>query len=203
MNVYLWLARRLSFYLYPFISAGFIWPIYLYGINIAKVLSFPILYLLLLVPPPLGILDTVTLPMRYGISILTATILKFLHYPIIREGLLLFVGGKEIFMGQPCSGFRSLITLFSLALVYVYTIQTKLIKKLIFISLTIPFVLIGNLIRIIILCLVTYYFGEKAAQGFFHNFSGIIIFLIMIFGLLGLERLLDKFSQNNKTDEKI
>lgn len=165
---------------------------HLYGINIAKALSFPILYLLLLVPPPFGILDSITLPMRYGISIVTEVILRFFDYPISREGLLLTIGYHDIFMGQACSGFRSLITMFSLVLVYVYISKGGLAKKLILTSFIIPFALLGNLVRIITLCLITFYFGEEAGQGFFHNFSGIVIFVITISGLLGVELILDK-----------
>ncbi len=165
---------------------------HLYGMNIAKVLSFPILYLLLLVPPPFGILDSITLPMRYGISIVTEVILRFFDYPISREGLLLTIGYHDIFMGQACSGFRSLITMFSLVLVYVYISKGGLAKKLILTSFIIPFALLGNLVRIITLCLITFYFGDEAGQGFFHNFSGIVIFVITILGLLGVELILDK-----------
>ena len=75
---------------YLFISTLSIVPLlyglisYLYGMNAARVLSFPILYLLLLVPPPFGILDSITLPMRHGISVVTETILSLFNYPIKR-----------------------------------------------------------------------------------------------------------------------
>ncbi len=165
---------------------------FLYGTKMAKALSFPILYLMLLVPPPLGILDSITLPMRHGISVLTEKILFFLNYPISREGLLLKIGYNDIFMGAPCSGFRSLITMFSLVLVYVYISKGTLFKKLILTSLIIPMALFGNLIRVITLCLITFYFGEEAGQGFFHNFSGIVIFIITLSGLMGAESFLDR-----------
>jgi exosortase len=166
----------------------------LYGIDTLKLLSFPIAYLLLLVPPPMSIIDGITLPMRYGISNLTEKILGLLNYPITREGLLLNIGYNEIFMGQPCSGFRSLITLFSLGLIYVYISKTRLINKVILIFFVIPLALLGNLIRVITLCLITFYFGEEAGQGFFHNFSGIVMFIITILGLIGIETILDKIS---------
>jgi exosortase len=168
--------------------------IYLYGLNIAKVLSFPILYLLLLVPPPFGVLDSITLPMRYGVSAVTEIILRFFDYPITRKGLLLSIGYHDIFMGAPCSGFRSLITMFSLVLVYVYISRGSLIKKIILTSFIIPFALFGNLIRVITLCLITFYFGEEAGQGFFHYFGGIVIFVITLLGLLGVESILDRVS---------
>ena len=165
---------------------------FLYGKKVVSSITFPLLYLLMLVPPPLGIVDNITLPMRHLISNLTEVVLKFFHYPISREGLLLTIGTHEVFMGQPCSGFRSLVTMFALALVYIYLSKGKILKKLILLLSVVPLALLGNLIRIIILCLITYYFGEKVAQGFFHNFSGLVIFVIIILGLIGVETLLDR-----------
>jgi len=163
---------------------------YIYGLGIANVLAFPILYLLFVVPPPLGVLDSVTLPMRYGVSIAAEQVLVFFRYPILREGLLLSMGDKEIFLGQPCSGFRSLITMLALSLVYIHIIKARIRTKLILVFSVIPLALIGNLIRVIILCLITYYFGKEAGEGFFHSLSGAIIFIIILMGLLGLESLL-------------
>ncbi len=163
---------------------------YLYGMKMAKALAFPFLYLLLLVPPPMGIIDSVTFPMRYGISMATESILAFINYPISRNGLMLTIGYEDIFMGEPCSGFRSLITMFSLVLVYVYIIKGGLFKKFVLTSFIIPMAMLGNLVRVITLCLITFYFGEEAGQGFFHNFSGIVIFIITILGLMGMETLL-------------
>lgn len=165
--------------------------IYLYGMPTAKTLSFPIFYLLLLVPPPLGILDSITLPMRYGISILADKVLKSFHFPIVRDGLMLSVGGHEIFMGAPCSGFRSLITMISLGLVYVYLNKGGFKKKTILISSVIPLALLGNLIRVISMCVVTFYFGISAGEKF-HDISGFVIFLVLILGLVGIESLLER-----------
>src|SRR3989338_2036188 len=169
--------------------------IYLYGTKIAGALSFPILYLLLMVPPPLGVLDAITIPIRHGVSVAATGVLKLLHYPIHREGLMMYLGGHEIFMGAPCSGFRSLITMFSLGVVYVYVIKGALWKKLILVAAIIPLALLGNLIRVIILCLLTFHAGEKVAQGFFHYFSGGVIFVVMIVGLLILEFILEKYEK--------
>ncbi len=165
---------------------------YLYGTKLVKTLSFPIMYLSLLVPPPFGILDSITLPMRHGASVATESILRFTNYPISRTGLELTIGYHTIIMGAPCSGFRSLITMFSLVLVYVYITKGALSKKLVLTAFIVPSALLGNLVRVITLCLITFYFGEEAGQGFFHNFSGIVIFIVTILGLLFVELLIDK-----------
>jgi len=164
----------------------------LYGKNVLSLVRFPVLYLLLLVPPPLGIVDNLTLPMRRMISAAVGLFLKLMNYPVSREGLLLSIGKHDVFVGQPCSGFRSLVTVFALAILYIYLSKGKWAKKAILLASVVPLAFFGNFIRITILCLVTYHLGEEAAQGFFHNFSGMVIFIIIILGLLGLETFLDK-----------
>lgn len=166
--------------------------LFLYNKGLAKTLAFPVLYLLLLVPVPVGVLDSVTLPMRHAASVASAAALKAMGYDIVREGLLINMGGHEIFMGAPCSGFRSLITMISLGLIYIYFNKGTLAKNIILFVSIIPLALVGNLIRIIALCLITFYFGEEAGQGFFHNFSGMVVFLIIILGLMGLEKALGR-----------
>jgi exosortase len=166
--------------------------LFLYGRKVLKTVLFPVLYLLMLVPPPSGIIDQLTQPMQYGVSVVTEIILKLFNYPVSREGLLISIGKNNLFISQPCSGFRSLITMFALAIPYIYVIKGPLLKKSILLMSVIPFALIGNLIRVITLCLITYYLGEKAAMGFFHNFSGMLIFFIMIICLITLETMMEK-----------
>ena len=166
--------------------------IYLYGTRTAKAVSFPIFYLLLLVPPPVGILDSITLPMRYGVSTTTEHILRAFHYPISREGLLLSIGGQQVYLGEACSGFRSLITLASLGLAYIYISKNNLMTKCVMAASIVPLALIGNLVRVTAVVLVTYYLGETRGQKFFHDSSGLAMFLILILGLIGVEKLLEK-----------
>jgi exosortase/archaeosortase family protein len=94
-------------------------------------------------------------------------------------------------MGAPCSGFRSLITMISLGLVYTYVIKGTVQKKTILLASVIPFALLGNLLRVMGICLTTFYMGEAAGQKV-HDYGGYVIFLVLIFGLLGLDSLLEK-----------
>lgn len=165
---------------------------FVYGLGLLRLVWFPILYLLFLVPPPLGVLDAVTLPMRYGVSIVVAKLLTAMGYPIIRHGLFLQMGEHDIYMGAPCSGFRSLITLLSLGLVYIYTLKGSPGKKIFMSSFIVPFALVGNVVRVMILCFITYYMGAEAAQGVLHDASGIVMFVILILLLMALERVLER-----------
>lgn len=164
---------------------------YLYGNRAVKILSFPILYLLLMIPPPAGILDSVTLPMRRGVSVACEALLGALHYPVSREGLLLSIGGHQIYMGAPCSGFRSLITMIALGLAYVYIGKASFGKKAIMLFSVVPFAVIGNLLRVFSVCLVTFHKGDAVGR-VYHDYSGYFIFLFLIAGLVGMEALLGR-----------
>lgn len=167
------------------VLAGLLW--FLYGAPMLKAFSFPLMYLLFMVPPPMGILDELTTPMRYGVSKAAVFILQSFSIPAHREGLLIFLGNQEVFIAPACSGFRSLITFLALSALYVYLIRASLSKKFILILSVIPLALIGNLIRVLVLCLITYTFGEETGQGFLHEFSGILIFAIIITGFLMID----------------
>lgn len=177
------------FSILPFITGI---TIYLYGTKILKTLWFPITYIALLVPPPAAILDSVTLPMRKIITVLTDKILLLANYPIERQGLLLTINGHEIYMGAPCSGFRSLITLIALGTVYIYTTKTTNKNKLILTALILPLALLGNLIRVLSVCIVTNYTGHNRFQQIYHDASGLVMFVIVIIGLMALENILTK-----------
>jgi exosortase len=177
---------------FAFIPLAFGIAGFVYGPGLMRLVWFPISYLIFLVPPPLGVLDAVTLPMRYGVSIVVARLLTFMGYPLAREGLFLRMGEHDIYMGAPCSGFRSLITLLSLGLVYIYTLKGSPGKKIFMSSFIIPFALFGNVVRVMILCFITYYMGHEAAEGVLHDASGIVMFVILILLLMALERVLER-----------
>lgn len=197
MFVFGWKLDYMAISTFSLIPILFGLTLYLYGMTTAKTMAFPILYLLLLVPPPLGILDKITIPMRYGISIASESLLTLLRIPITRDGLLLSVSGHEIYMGAACSGFRSLITMLSLGLAYVYLIKTMLKNKIILVISVVPIALLGNLLRVSGLCFVTYKFGEDAGHKF-HDTSGLIIFVILISGLMGIESLLERMGRRKR-----
>ena len=163
---------------------------YLYGPKAAGAVRFPILYLLLMVPPPLGILDAITLPMRYGTSMAAYLILKSCFLPITRDGLILSIDNQQVYLEPACSGFRSLITMISLGLLYAYLTRGSFKKKMILLACIVPLALLGNLIRVIIICLLADYFGQEVAQGFFHYFSGYVVFIVALLGLTWIESFL-------------
>ncbi len=199
-----WLVSGLSLFIfawkqdYLFLSTLSLIPVlcgltyYFYGKKVFQAAIFPIFYLLFLVPPPLGILDEITVPMRYGVSIVAVFLLKMLGYPASREGLMLSIGPQDVFMGPACSGFRSLITLASLASAYIYLSKGSLSKKMGMIAAIVPLAFLGNLTRVVSVCVVTYYLGESKGQYFFHDMSGFVMFGVMVGGLFAIETFFEK-----------
>lgn len=97
------------------------------------------------------------------------------------------VKGQEMMIDEACSGFRSIITMFSLGLVYVYMIRGSILKKAVLTASIVPLALIGNIVRILAVTLIAVYFGQQAAQGFLHSFSGMLVFLCIMLGFMGIE----------------
>jgi exosortase len=184
----------LSFSLIP-ILVGYIY--FIFGLKVLRLLWFPLFYLLLMVPPPMGILDAITIPMRYGITAASHYFLSFLGYPIVREGLLLILNDNEIYMGAPCSGFRSLITLISLGLAYTYISSGNIKTKVSLLISIIPMAILGNFLRVILVCLAINYFSNKIGE-IVHDVCGYVIFIILILGLICLENLCLKLEKKNE-----
>jgi len=168
---------------------------YLYGKAVVRALRFPFLYLLLMVPPPLGILDAITLPMRYMTSVAVEATLRSFFLPITRSGLLLYAGGSEIYMGQPCSGFRSLIAMVSLGTVYAYLSHVDFKKKIILVISIVPLALFCNFLRVSAMCTATYYFGSKIGETI-HDIGGYVVFGLLLLGMLGVEKALERKKVN-------
>lgn len=181
---------------YVFLSTAALIPLafglaaLLYGTTVTRLCAFPILYLAFLIPPPLGLIDELTLPLRYGVSMMTEQILQWIHYPVTRTGLLLTVGGEDVYLGEACSGFRSIVTLGSLGAAYIYLSQAPARHKALLAASIIPIAVVGNLTRVVSVCIVTYHLGQTEGQKFYHDFSGFVAFAIMLIGLFALEKLL-------------
>jgi len=153
------------------------WP----GLRLAW---FPILLLAFVVPLPGVLLDWLTGPLKEYVSALTEHILYALGYPIAREGVTLAIGPYQLLVADACSGLHSMYSLTALGLLYVYLTRPEgYWRKAILILSIWPIAFAGNLVRVLILVLVTYHFGDAAGQGFLHGFAGLLLFLVAL-GLL-------------------
>lgn len=165
---------------------------FLLGRRSAKAVLFPASFLIFLVPPPLFLIDMITSPLKQLVSVASTTALQTAGYIVSRNGVTVSIGDYSIIVGDACSGLRSLISLMAVGAIYAYMQKISGLKKTVLFLSIIPISIAANIIRLIALALITYYFGESAGQGFFHNFSGFLLFIVALASLVILDVLMDR-----------
>ena len=112
-------------------------------------------------------------------------------YPIARSGVMLTVGQYQLLVADACSGLHSMFSLSAMGLLYLYLMQrTSVARNLIIMASIIPIAFAANIVRVIVLILVTYHLGDEAGQGFLHGFAGIMLFIIGLLFLFILDWIL-------------
>ncbi len=164
-----------------------------YGVAGLKKMWFPLFFMLFMIPLPGILVQTVTIPLKIAVSIVSEQILYWFDYPISRTGVILQVGQYQMLVADACAGLHTLFTLEALGLLYMNLMGHESFKRnMLLASLIVPISFISNVIRVLILILITYYFGDEAGQGFLHGFAGMTLFLSALLLIIGLDSLLGK-----------
>jgi exosortase B len=152
---------------------------------------FPILYLGFVVPLPGWVVTTLTAPMKEYVSSTATWILGHAGYPIVRQGVTIYVAQYELLVEDACAGLNSLISLTAISLFYIYILHNASWRYALFLMLWIvPVALLANLVRVMILVLITYHFGNAAAQGFLHSTAGLVMFATALLGIFLVDGLM-------------
>jgi exosortase len=148
---------------------------------------FPFFYLGFIIPPPGWLIDAVTIQLKEFVSFVATHILSFCGVPITREGVTLQVAQYQLLVEDACSGMNSLVGLIAISLFYIYLVRKASWRYSVFlVSLVVPIAILANIIRIMVLVLLTYFFGDGVAQGFLHMTTGMVLFalaLLLVFAL--------------------
>lgn len=138
---------------------------------------FPFLYLAFLIPLPGYVIDALTGGLREWISVAATHFLAALDYPVSREGIAITIAQYQLLVEDACSGINSIIGLTAISLFYIYILHRASWKHaMLLMALILPIAVFANFIRVIVLILLTYYFGDAVGQGFAHNLAGIVLF---------------------------
>ncbi len=155
-------------------------------------LWFPLVYLAFLFPPPDTLLAAVTQPLKIGISQTAVGLLYAAGYPIGSAGVSIQIGQYQLLVAAACSGMNSIISLSAISLFYIYMRhQADWRYAGLLVLAIVPVAIIANLVRVLILILLTYHSGEAAAQGFLHNFAGITMFIIAMLTIFAIDSVLE------------
>lgn len=164
--------------------------IYFAGWALLRAISFPLAFLLFAIPLPALIYNEIVFPLQGIASRFATGFLEMLNlFPIMREGNVLIMPGMRLEVVEACSGIRSLMSLLALAAGYGYLAEKSVpVRWFLFLAM-VPLAIVSNGTRVMITALMTNYIGPKAAEGFMHEFSGWVIFVVATALFLGLHSL--------------
>jgi exosortase len=138
---------------------------------------FPLLYLAFVIPPPSDVLAALTAPLKDFVSHAATGALSVFGVPVSREGVTIFVAQYQLLVEDACSGMNSIVGLTAVSLLYIYLVRgAKPLYALVLTICVIPIAVVANILRIMVLILLTYFFGNDVAQGFLHFLAGMFLF---------------------------
>ncbi|MDE2365980.1 MAG: exosortase B [Betaproteobacteria bacterium] len=152
---------------------------------------FSLFFMLFMIPLPGAIVDALTMPMKMAVSYVAENILFWANYPIARTGVILQIGQYKLLVADACAGLHTLFTLEALGLLYLNIIRhDSFFRNMTLAILIVPISFTANVIRVMVLTLITYHFGDEAGQGFLHGFAGMVLFLSALLLIIGVDSLL-------------
>ncbi len=157
--------------------------LFFWGLHYFRVLFFPLFLLFMAIPIPALVINTVSLPLQALASEWGAGFLSICGVPVLREGNVIHLATTALGVAEACSGLRSLVSLFALAVILAYLRWQGLGQRIVLVALAVPVALLLNVLRIGITGLIADYWDVKYAMGFFHQFSGWLVF-VLAFGIL-------------------
>ncbi len=156
-----------------------------------RVLWFPLFFLVFMTPFPEALVAAVTAPLKSAVSVVASEALYMAGYPVSRVGVIMNVGQYQLLVADACAGLNSMFTLEALGLLYMNLMNyTSVARNVTLAILVIPIAFVANVVRVMILVLVTYHFGDAAGQGFVHGFAGMVLFLVGLMLVLSTDWLL-------------
>lgn len=159
-----------------------------------RVLAFPLVFLLLMIPLPALIFNKIAFPLQLLASHVGEYAISSMEIPILREGNVLILANATLEVAEACSGIRSLVSLFTLGIVFGYFADRRLwVRSFIALS-AIPVAIFANGLRVASAGVAAHNYGTAGVEGLFHEFSGWVVFVIAFLMMLALQRLVLHFA---------
>ena len=172
--------------------------IFFRGWETFRAVLFPLLFLVLMVPLPAIIFSQITFPLQILASKLSAWLLPFLGVPVLREGNVINLPAMPLEVAEACSGIRSLLSLTTLAIMYGCLMEKRVSIRVLLAIASVPIAVAANGLRIVGTGLLVQYWDPDKAEGFFHAFSGWLIFVVSLLMLFALHQCLIFFERRKE-----
>lgn len=155
---------------------------------------FTLLFPLFALPLPFEFVLAATGPMKIGVSAVATQLLSWLGYPAGRSGVIMTIGQYQLLITEVCAGLQTMFTLEAMGLLYASLVSHgSAWRNALLAVLIVPIAFLANVLRVVVLALVTYYQGDAAGQGFLHGFSGIVLFSVALVLVIATDGLLGRF----------
>ena len=173
----------------PFVAAGIL--LLIKGPAAIRIAWFALLYFVFMIPLPGILVDAITGPLKQWISAIVVEVLYDVGYPISRSGVVLYIGQYQMLVADACSGLHSMYSLSALGTLFMYIMGRKsVLHNAIMLASILPIAFTANVVRVMVLVLVTYHFGDAAGQGFLHGAAGIVLMLVALAFFFALDAIL-------------
>jgi exosortase B len=164
-----------------------------------KLMWFALFFMAFMVPLPGLFVDALTQPMKMAVSYVAEFILYHLGYPISRSGVILQIGQYQLLVADACAGLNTLFTLEALGLLYLNLVRHQsVMRNILLATFIVPISFTANVIRVMVLTLITYHFGDAAGQGFLHGFAGMVLFIAALTLIIASDGLLRMIVPNKQ-----
>ena len=168
--------------------------LFLGGWQRLRVLIFPLAFLLLMIPLPALIFNKIAFPLQLLASNVGESAISSLDIPILREGNVLILANATLEVAEACSGIRSLVSLFTLGIVFGYFADRRLWVRSVIALSAIPVAILSNGLRVASAGVAAHNYGNAGVEGLFHEFSGWVVFVVAFLMMLTLQRLVLHFA---------
>jgi exosortase len=162
------------------------------GRHAFRIMLFPLAFLFLMVPLPQSLVNVVAFPLQLIAADWAVQMLYLLRIPALREGNIIHLPETQLFVADACSGLRSLMALITLAIVFAYFFRRDWRQRVLIVASAIPIAIVVNSLRVAVTGILTYHFGQAAAEGALHELQGMITFGGAFLLLLAQSWLLSK-----------
>ncbi|MFC1734649.1 exosortase [Candidatus Hydrogenedentota bacterium] len=173
----------------------------LYGKKHFRILAFPILFLVFMVPIPSSFTQSIALDLKLFATHLAVSLARLMTLPLIHDGSFVRFRSEFLLIGDVCGGLRSLISMLALGALMAYIGKMRLWARYLILALAVPVAIASNVSRILLLCVVGYFFGAKSAVGKVHDISGFFMFGLAFFLFYGFNSLLHRIAPESSEKE--
>ena len=167
--------------------------LFVFGMRHLRLLAFPLAFLILMIPIPAIVFNQIAFPLQLFASRFGVAVMEAWQVPVLREGNVIVLANTTLEVAEACSGIRSLVSLLTLGIVYGYFSDPRTWARVAIALSAVPIAIVANGLRVAGTGVLAHYYGVEAAMGFFHTFSGWLVFLaafVLLFGVVaGLQRL--------------